>query len=525
MKNGFKALLGLALTSTLLVSAQALAASQPRHMIFMVHGIGGDKTTFNQLEPVLKKTAERIQQGGVLGNTSDKIEVYSLEYTTKSDSDNVYTFSKQIDAQMQKAIEAGGGLKPQDKISLIAHSQGGLVSSVWLFSAAGKKAGYHSEYFPNVKSFITLGTPFWGSRLGNAGFIADFTTSLLSGLGTVQLENMSFESSAVDLMRNYALRAKETGLLKKIFTQVKMVNVAGNKVKIDNVDLESDGAVSVYSARMDFLHGKIERGYDSNVIQEPQFERLFDGFAKSPDYVIVSALHTQPRLGPDHSAPTKVGIATGHLYRTGNPSVHQVANDCMNYLLVQNKSLIVNKESTCASPSFSYIVGNVMGMQNKYSTTQLERTNSFWIEISAKAFSKDSSKPAKFEGDLEIEVLDKGPGKLHPSVVEDMRSFSETIGEYLSKIGEDIDKEKVSKVGAKFETASRKEIDADGSHVRKVLLGTTLDKYDATRPANDGFAERQVMIRISAKGFKPVMTYVTVKPTFTTYLKLDMDQE
>jgi hypothetical protein len=536
MKYGMKGLLGLALTSTLLMSANALAA-QPRHLIFLIHGIGGAPDTFYKLPEVLQKNLDSIDRDVLYrerNGVRTKYEVYPLAYQTKEDSQTVYDFAKQIDAQM---AEKAGQMQEGDKISIMAHSQGGLVSSVWLFKSAYEELHaeknpnapreLHSQLFRYVKNFTTLGTPFWGSRLGNLGAMADNLTSnkLLTGLGEKQLKGMSLEGSGIEFMRLQAIRAQGNGILKKIFNQVKMVNVAGKFLSIKN--LQTDGAVSLPSARMDFIHGEIKSGYDSSMIQSPEFHQLFEGFAESPDYVVVDASHTTVLKGQDSRPMRRDWFTNSKMWAKGPASVHQVAMDCADKFDGKSGALKLNPDSGCESPSFVYMFGNLIGYQNKYASAGMKESDTYMIDLSVEAVTKAGSKTRAQipTSGFRVYILDDAGGKAGRTIVDTLQGAAKRIGPKLASLGEEWGIQFLKDEAAKIEALKESSLSPNKTRIHEIVVGQVPEKFNAALVKEGGYKSRQILLEIEAPGFKSVKTWVTVRPTFTTFLKVNLDQQ
>src|SRR5690606_7915045 len=126
------------------------------------------------------------------------------------------------DPQIDETFNKFGGLNENDKISFITHSQGGIITLVWLYHtflmtddkyAGLRDSALHFErlnpqYFKHVRNFITLGTPFWGSKLAPIGLwmknscnegakffkrkICNFTKDMTRLVGEAELRGVAF---------------------------------------------------------------------------------------------------------------------------------------------------------------------------------------------------------------------------------------------------------------------------------------------------------------------------------------------
>lgn len=199
--------------------------SQGIHHIYLLHGVGGSKATFGSLEALLEKEIKCV-------------EVKTFEYRTGSKL-TTYDFAKDFHTFLQN--EKNKTLFPEDKISLVMHSQGGLVGSLWLKNFAKADPTFSKQ----ISSFITLSTPFWGADTAYIGKLLFHTLpigpNLISPFGKNELNEMSYGSSTImDLAVN----------LDKTFhdlPHVRPLIVAGMKKLYGPRLLEDDVIVPTYS--------------------------------------------------------------------------------------------------------------------------------------------------------------------------------------------------------------------------------------------------------------------------------------
>jgi pimeloyl-ACP methyl ester carboxylesterase len=138
------------------------SASKPRHLIITVHGLSGNKETFGYFGEATK------QYLNILTPNYEVITTNFVYPTGKSEKLGAYDFAMGPEGlgSFIRQQFADRPLTSQDKISLVGHSQGGLVSYMWFFSTiASQGEGY--AYAKQVDSIITLGTPFWGSKIAS----------------------------------------------------------------------------------------------------------------------------------------------------------------------------------------------------------------------------------------------------------------------------------------------------------------------------------------------------------------------
>jgi len=142
--------------------SNASSTNKPRHLVITVHGLSGNKETFGYFGEATKKFLSAL-------NPNEEVIPTNFLYATgKSENQGAYDFAmgpQGLGAYI-KAQFADRPLTKEDKISLVGHSQGGLVAYMWFFNTvASQGEGY--EYAKQVDSIITLGTPFWGSKIAS----------------------------------------------------------------------------------------------------------------------------------------------------------------------------------------------------------------------------------------------------------------------------------------------------------------------------------------------------------------------
>lgn len=217
----------------------------------------------------------------VLNNFDPCFQVQSFEYDTGNSKLSTYDFAQDFHKFISKNIEAGV-IHSQDKISLIMHSQGGLVGNIWL----GQVKQTNPELFSQVDGFITLSTPHWGAMIADVG--KNFFYTLPSGMenplspfGKIELNEMSFGSKTIqDLSSN----------IPKVFQvrSVRPLALGGLHSESTTLYGENDAIVPIYSSRPDNYVGVYKL---SEAIPEEEIPR--DLFKKSNNvpFVVVPATH------------------------------------------------------------------------------------------------------------------------------------------------------------------------------------------------------------------------------------------
>lgn len=142
--------------------SNSASALKPRHLVITVHGLSGNSETFGYFGEATKKYLSTL-------TPSYEVETMNFLYPTgRSEKKGAYDFamgSEGLGEFIKKQFQ-NRPLTAQDKISLVSHSQGGLISYMWFFNTiTSQNADF--EYAKHIDSIITLGTPFWGSKISS----------------------------------------------------------------------------------------------------------------------------------------------------------------------------------------------------------------------------------------------------------------------------------------------------------------------------------------------------------------------
>lgn len=201
---------------------------KPRHVIITVHGLSGNALTWGDFEPITKNYLSLI-------NPDYEVIVSNFVYPTgKSEKLSTFDFANDLNRHIESLFR-DRPLQPDDRISLVGHSQGGLVSYIWFFSRI-MNDHLDQKYIKQVDNIITLGTPFWGSKLAsiltdkNAPNIVPLVNLLAATpITRKELLDMSFGSDVVHKFRQLAIQIDtDPGLEQKLEAlPVRFVNIMG----------------------------------------------------------------------------------------------------------------------------------------------------------------------------------------------------------------------------------------------------------------------------------------------------------
>lgn len=239
-----------------------------KNHIFLLHGIGGGKGTFGSLE-------------GVLNLANKCFAARTFVYKTGSNQTPT-EFALDFD-QFVTILRNNGSIGPQDKISLVMHSQGGLVGSLWLKLLVLNK----SDLLPKIDAFITLSTPYWGADAASIGRTIFYTlpdgfNNPISPFGRNELNEMSFGSYQIqDFTRNLDSVLNEV-------PKVRVLTMAGIKKIYNSIIGEDDVVVPLYSMNP----SRFQIKDTVNLFETPNLVRAFQ-FTKTKEYPfhVVSADH------------------------------------------------------------------------------------------------------------------------------------------------------------------------------------------------------------------------------------------
>lgn len=151
--------------------------SQPKHYVITLHGVRGNSESFGDFHQIVKTNLEKI-------DSRFQVQVFNWTYPVGAkveDSEKNITWSPHLIAKKfnqdfflssQPLIPEMG---PQDKISLIAYSMGGLMAMTWYYDTMFNfmnhpELAYSQQDYSllqnrlaKVENMIGLGAVYWGS--------------------------------------------------------------------------------------------------------------------------------------------------------------------------------------------------------------------------------------------------------------------------------------------------------------------------------------------------------------------------
>lgn len=230
-----------------------------------------------------------------LKNLDECYVIHSFEYDTGNSSLSTFDFAVSFQNFLLQKLKAQEILS-SDKISLIMHSQGGLVGNIWLNLVRDLSPVIYHQ----VDAFITLSTPHWGAEVANLGrhllfSLPEGQPNPISPFGRIELNELSYGSSTIQgLSSLFSLNLRPMNF--------RPLAVGGiHKVK-NRLIGENDIVVPVYSSRPDhFIASQtINVNENSGLISASAFIKT-----QRIPFVTVAATHLKMDLPGIATVPAK----------------------------------------------------------------------------------------------------------------------------------------------------------------------------------------------------------------------------
>ncbi|MBX9769376.1 MAG: putative lipase, partial [Bdellovibrionales bacterium] len=259
----------------LLASAPALAT----HYVVLVPGVG---CTFQGCMAAL---ASEVKKDLSQKKVAEEFRILDFHYPATPADLDAYGLARSLGQFLDHQF--GGAktiLSPQDTISFVGYSQGGLVALLWLQHAYRDHAEYFSKYRPWVRNFVSLATPYWGTEVARVGAAAKKSRlKMLSDavqFSEVQLEEMSALSHTMFRFRTKATSDEFGSLNQKIFSSVRTLAVAGSLGSAPRAlqlaglkTLDTDLTVPLPSAHPNIIFANVDVR-NRSVVSESIFRRF-----------------------------------------------------------------------------------------------------------------------------------------------------------------------------------------------------------------------------------------------------------
>ncbi|WP_412469668.1 MULTISPECIES: esterase/lipase family protein [unclassified Halobacteriovorax] len=206
------------------INASATCSTSDSHKIHdvvFIHGIASNKGAFGHWAEYLKKY-----------HPNECINSHFFEYDTGNNKLNLEDFIQSFDSYMHKNFEHSNS-----KITIVAHSQGGLITMFWLKSMDEAQDPIRHR----VKNIMTMATPYYGAIIANLGY--SLGTFVLPILGKKELKNMKIGSKKVV----ETLEFFKSSHFKDIISDKNFVTISATLAP-SIFDIEGDFAVAPFSS-------------------------------------------------------------------------------------------------------------------------------------------------------------------------------------------------------------------------------------------------------------------------------------
>ncbi|MBC7539640.1 MAG: hypothetical protein H7281_12525 [Bacteriovorax sp.] len=281
-----------------ILSSVLQASEYPRHYVFLVHGIAAGPSTFGQMSAALAREAVTL-------DPHTDWQFINFAYETGNHNKDVKIFSQELSEFIATKFKSAGGLKPDDKFSLVMHSQGGLIGFNFLINSFMNNAKFHPELQSHLDAFVTLGTPYWGAKIA---IFANRMLPVLSYLriplsdkfGEEELRDMSLASDFGAEMRESMMNSAYQDVLEKIKLQARILAFSGVTERLNILApfvtgknrYEDDTAVPIPTSRLDFIYYSDSADKHNASVGIEEFSET--NMINKENYIVVNTFHTSP---------------------------------------------------------------------------------------------------------------------------------------------------------------------------------------------------------------------------------------
>lgn len=513
------------------------ASVKQKHYIISIHGLGGKPDSLGELMPVLDKHLSQI-------DPSTDVIIKNFSYSTGAKDADVERFVSEFENFLIKQIPAISA-DSADRISLVTHSQGGLVGTLWYLKSINGVDLKQKSYAEKISSFVTLGVPFWGSK--TTFVLKDFVpyeflqSMIFSGLKISDQEVTDITASSqkiYDYFKRFTTKnyvnsyydprminiigvvpdqkndEKEKSFFSSVITNIKdrVSRVLDRRLNV-GIRWESDQAVNVASGRLGFhfysdsLYQQIlERKPDPVQLENFDYSRFFK---TDPQVVFTEAVHSYASNLPKY-AIAQVPESCYNPYNCEHPAyVH----------ILKHVAYCDSPKSTCDKINYERLISQLTWAKKKLTVQTSEqikaemRTFNLGMEITlpknfvppadlldAKTISKylvvNYMQGHNVVKNLKVDSHD-GLIKSHPA-----QTFEIRLGRYR-------------------EWASRiVNYSAEKNQLNIQLTGSIHMKNKQALDVNKRYPLRMT---IQIPGLKTRKLVIPLQPTYTTFLDLQLD--
>lgn len=326
-------------------ASAAKVLEKPTHYIVWIHGIGGNASQAG----FMKESLERFLPSQ---DPSMNYQVSYFDYNTKDDKLSFEDFRIAFDQYLRNKFLKETPFKKNDKFSIVAHSQGGIITFNWLRKACFDRQNPAYGICARLTSVTTLGTPVWGSRIANfAQTVKNWigNVGIMKDYGIKQLMALSVASPAIFRLKDTfeAERMNYYGLFSK---QVRLMVVAGRSSVFEALSpffagekIEDDLGVPVTSSNPSYFR------YSGTILGADEKTQADEIIPFRYSYAIVDAVHI-PQL-PNLIKENLGEAAVRWIPNISYPSLIDIPEDC-----------VTRSPEVCNSPTLKYVASNILGV-------------------------------------------------------------------------------------------------------------------------------------------------------------------
>lgn len=495
-----------------------------KHYIFTVHGLAGNATTFGSLLPNLKNHLEYV-------DPKYEVVTHNFLYATGRMDADVPQFIEFFEKFMDQYFSYNR-LNKDDKISIVCHSQGGLVTTLWYAKAIAGTDLRQIEIANKVKTIVTQGTPFWGSNMAhiiNDKLPFEWMQNLvykIMAVGKLEVRDMSTASNRIfDFFREKA-SAKVEYLQSPSMLNIAGVNPVGSmqstKMNMGN-RLESDQIVNVPSARLGFYF------YSDSIVKHVT-ESVPENVSLN-DFNYSQYFSHDPKLKLIETIHTKVGKTSYGMAMVPGKCIDTSSCDQPTYApVLTHLSRCEEKENSCNQGNYEFLRGKLYAGDDSFGKASHEalmnQMRTFQLSVNLQ-LPKDFIPPKDFlksEGISKYVKVDyqyghKKSKNKDVDVTDDALISREVpFQDYRIQLGRY--REWGSRVSKHFKDTNQLNVQFTGN----------------VRPADDnwkpslinpvGWNEKTFPLKVNIQipGLKKRQVIIPLRPTYTTFVELTLDK-
>lgn len=503
-------------------SPSAEAPRLAKHYIFTVHGLAGDATTFGDMLPVLKNHLEYV-------DPQYEVVTQTFMYGTGRMDADVPQFIESFEKFLFDYF-TNFSLGKNDKISIVSHSQGGLVTTLWYAKAVAGTNQRQIEIAEKVKTIVTLGTPFWGSGIAhiiNDKLPFEWMQNLVykfMAVGKLEIRDMSLGSNKIFEF----FRAKATSKYEQLNSPY-MLNISGvapaaSQSRRLNIGerWESDKVVHVPSTRLgfyfysdsinQFVYEKVSQTIELKDFNYSQY------FSHDPEFKLIETVHTT--IG-ENLGMAVIPHKCVNPYQCDQPTYAPVFT---------HLSRCEEKQNSCDQQHYEYIRGNLYKEDSSFGKTAndklMDQMRTFQLSFNLQ-LPKDFIPPKDLFKTKGIAKYIKVNYKYGPKESKNrdagddedaLVSREYPFQNYRIQLGRY--KEWGSRVAKHFQDTNQVNVQLTGN------VKPTDSYWQKTSISPENWNEKSfpVTVTVDIPGLKPRTVTMPLRPTYTTFVELNLEK-